>query len=102
MQIELRMSEEQQQSVLEVRSGVISWLEKSQELRVQAYAQLGSDVITLAQVHQLSQVQSCAGIAVMMRFSCTSAYGSGKGLQNHTLALVFLSQGRMVPADSAC
>lgn len=47
---ELRLTAVQEQKILELREGVLSWLLKSQELRTQAYDQLGRETIMMAVV----------------------------------------------------
>ncbi|KAK9793234.1 hypothetical protein WJX73_010103 [Symbiochloris irregularis] len=45
---ELKLTEAQEKQILELREGVLSWLIRSQELRSQAYDQLGRETIMMA------------------------------------------------------
>ena len=50
-QEELHLSTQQQQQVLEVRKGILLWLQKAAEARTQAYGQLGRELVLLSPVY---------------------------------------------------
>lgn len=63
VQEELRMTEAQEERVLELREGSLSWLIKSQELRTQAYDQLGRETIMMAVVGGCPSASACRALS---------------------------------------